>query len=75
MAQIVLDIPNDQARRVVDALCKVGGYAGNPDCQRDRNEFAKRVVAQQIRLMVGQVEQTEARAAAQVETIAPLDIR
>lgn len=74
MAQIVLNIPNSEARRVVDALCKVGGYAGDPNDQQERNEFARRVVAQQVRLLVGQVEVTQARVAAQAEVVAPLDI-
>ncbi len=69
MAQIVLEIPNDQAARVVTALCSVGNYTGDPDDQTARREFARGVVRSYVRQTVLAYEQRQAAAAAMASVV------
>lgn len=64
MADIVLTIPTAQVARVVDALCAVGGYAGDPDDQIGRREFARGVLRDHLRSTVLAYEQRQAAAEA-----------
>lgn len=73
MANITLQVPDDQVARVVDALCQIGGYSGDVDDQPARRAFAKRVLADHLRWMVLRVEASR-RSAAQTSTPEPLDI-
>lgn len=75
MADIVLTIPNDQIARVVDALCAVGGYSGDPDDRPARREFARGVIVQQVRKTVMQHERNQAVAEAMsAVTVDPVTI-
>jgi hypothetical protein len=61
MAEITLQVPNEQIPRVVNALCQIGGYSGDPDDQPARRAFAKRVLADHLRRMVLRVEASRIR--------------
>lgn len=75
MAQISLQIPDDQIARVVDALCQIGGYAGEPSDQPARRAFARRVLGDQLRQTVLRFEQGRAmNAASSSVTVDPLTV-
>lgn len=75
MAEFSVFIPDDQVARVVDALCVVGGYTGDPDDQKAKREFARQVVIRDIRATVLKVERTQAMADAMTAvTIDPVPI-
>lgn len=60
MAEIVLTVPKDQIGRVVDALCAVGGYSGDPRDKIARQEFARGVLIDFTRRTVMQAERQQA---------------
>lgn len=62
MAEITLNVPNAQLARVVNALCGIGGYDGDPSDQAARREFARTVLAQHLREKVLRYEQQQAAA-------------
>lgn len=62
MAEITLSVPNSQVPRLVDALCTVGGYDGDPKDQPARREFARQVVCDILRRTVLRVEREQAAA-------------
>lgn len=64
MAEILLTIPDNQVARAVDALCKSGGYSGDPDDKPARRAFARSVLANFVRQTVMQAERQEALAVA-----------
>lgn len=64
MAEFVIVIPNAQVNRAVNALCALGGYAGDPDDREARREHARAMVAEYIRRTVLQVEREQAVTAA-----------
>lgn len=75
MAEISLNVPNDQVGRVVDALCIFGGYTGDPNDVPARRAFAKHVLGDQLRQIVLRVERTEAAATAMASvTVDPITI-
>lgn len=75
MAEITLNIPNAQAVRVVNALCAVGGYAGDPEDQPARRDFARGVLADYLRQTVLRYEQQQAAAQAMAAvTVEPITV-
>lgn len=76
MAEISFTVPNNQVSRMVDALCVIGGYAGDAEDQSARREFARGVVSEFIRQSVRQVEMRQAFMATQAATPVtdPLDV-
>lgn len=63
MAELSVKFPPGQSDRIIDALCKAGGFHGLKDAdRRAREEFARRYVAQFVRITVARIEQTEAMA-------------
>jgi hypothetical protein len=70
--QITIDVPTAQVARVVDAMCRAGGYPGDPDDQQARVAFAKQMVARYVRETVQKVEAADAFAAA-LDAVAPSD--
>jgi hypothetical protein len=73
MAEITLQVPNEQIPRVVNALCQIGGYSGDPEDQPARRAFAKRVLADHLRWLVLRVEAGRLRSTA-MSTVEPLDV-
>ncbi len=64
MAAITVNFPNDQADRVVSAMCGAGGYTGDPANNAARNEFARTMVINYVKNIVRVVEKSEAQTIA-----------
>lgn len=73
MAQIVLDVPAAQVGRVVDAMCKAGGYRGDPADDAARRAFTRQMLATYVRSVVATTERTAALATAGV-AVDPVDV-
>lgn len=71
MAQITIDIPNQQAQRVLDALCADGGY--NPESGQTQQQFAKQYIAQLIKGRVRTYENLKAQEDAIKNIVLPPD--
>lgn len=77
MAELTIRFPDPQSGRIIDALCKAGGFHGLATAsRRAREEFARRYVAQHIHMTVARIEQAEAMAAALASTVPtpPLEV-
>ena len=75
MADIVVTVPNSQIGRTIEAMCIAGGYAGDPEDQPARREFARRMVRDYIRQTVMQVERQQAfQEATSAMTIVPVSV-
>lgn len=78
MAQLVIDIPDNQLQRIVDAFCTAFGYDQQAQPGEVKPQFAKRCAAQWVKDVVAKVEANQAaEAAAQSKRseIQALDIR
>lgn len=64
MPHITIEIPPEHVDRAIRALCIAGGYAGDPDDQAARHEFARSMIRAYVRTTVQQVEQRDAAEAA-----------
>lgn len=69
MAEITFTVPNSQVKRMVDAMCTAGGYAGDPSDQAARREFARDMVREYVRRTVLQVERENAAAEAMASVV------
>jgi hypothetical protein len=70
MATIPLDIPDAQLSRVLDTLAARGGWSATTGLTKQ--QFAKRAIADLVKMTVVQFEQEQGRAAVTVQ--APPDI-
>ena len=60
MATISINIPNAQVARVSNAMCKAGGYTGDPADNAAKNMFVKNMVKDYVIGIVRGVEQSGA---------------
>lgn len=76
MAEITIHVPGGQVRRVVDALCEVGAYPGDPEDEPARREFARAMIRSYVRDTVLQYERLKAAkvAESQVPLVTPVEV-
>lgn len=70
MATITINIPDDQMPRVIDGLCKAGGWR-SVELDGARGAFAKKMVVDYVRDTVKAVERATAVEAAIAATPQP----